>query len=566
MPRFSVVLGSDIHEISLYEAEDRNSYIFLPSCAEMEQLTIHLDAWMDISLGGITLYDGFSCGIFSLDTPYQLEINGKFLTTLRFYQSANVPAMYIETASGSMEYIHKDIDYKESATISLYTADGCLDYTTDSSTVKGRGNASWDNPKKPYALTLPPDANLLNMGGSSNWILLANAFDETNLNNKLVFHIANQVFPNWTPDCAYVDLYLNGKYNGLYLLAEKIEIQNNRLAIDADAGDFLCKVDLYTRWNTLRNPFVSASGRTVEITAPRDPSELARLEIETLVNQMEQTLLSGNDLISADNLDLDSWVRRYLIDEISGNIDSDFASSYFYYSNGVFYAGPVWDYDITFGNSNRNQFPKAFIANSLRKTVTMNSPYYHALYQNPSFYNRVCELYRTEFLPILQQLIDGQIEAQAAEIAAATEMNSLRWKTMFQELQVNGNVLPKTAESLLDYISERTRFLNDAWINQIPYSTIQFQIGQTAYYRSISMPTGTLLEIDKIDTVNQVWFHDTTGEPMGFLQLITENAVLTQNPPQNADAENTITTRDLVVAASILMLAGLFIVFLIIKV
>ena len=196
----------------------------------------------------------------------------------------------------------------------------------------------------------------------------------------------------------------------------------------------------------------------------------------------------------------------------------------------------------------------------------MNSPYYHALYQNPSFYNRVCELYRTEFLPILQQLIDGQIEAQAAEIAAATEMNSLRWKTMFQELQVNGNVLPKTAESLLDYISERTRFLNDAWINQIPYSTIQFQIGQTAYYRSISMPTGTLLEIDKIDTVNQVWFHDTTGEPMGVVQLITENAVLTQNPPQNADAENTITTRDLVVAASILMLAGLFIVFLIIKV
>ena len=75
---------------------------------------------------------------------------------------------------------------------------------------------------------------------------------------------------------------------------------------------------------------------------------------------MEEIIFSGEDLRNSTIIDLDSWIRRYLIDEISGNVDSDHASSYFYYTDGLFYAGPVWDYDLAFGNSDQVPDPVSF--------------------------------------------------------------------------------------------------------------------------------------------------------------------------------------------------------------
>jgi hypothetical protein len=81
----------------------------------------------------------------------------------------------------------------------------------------------------------------------------------------------------WTPECRYVDLYLNGEYSGLYLLVEKLEVADARLTLDSARGDFLCKFDLEFRRDTLRNPFLTNAGRTVELTYPEtlpqgDPS------------------------------------------------------------------------------------------------------------------------------------------------------------------------------------------------------------------------------------------------------------------------------------------------------
>ena len=161
--RFSISSNEGIGEISIYEAEDGNSYVFLPSYANMEDVRVALSSSHQISLGGINLSNGMTCETFMPETGYPLEINNSQKTILWFYQSANVATMYVDTVTGNMERIHEDKNYEENASVTLYTVDGKINYLSESNTLKGRGNATWDYDKRPYSLKLFSEADLLGM-------------------------------------------------------------------------------------------------------------------------------------------------------------------------------------------------------------------------------------------------------------------------------------------------------------------------------------------------------------------------------------------------------------------
>lgn len=520
--------STETEDISIFDAKNGNYYVFLPSYTNLEQVSVSLPGNLHYSVGDSDLYEGMDCSNFKLETPYDFAVNAQTVATLWFYQSANVATMYIDTASGSMDYIHKDKNHEEYASLLLYTPEGTLDFQDDFTTLKGRGNATWHYDKRPYSLKLSGDGNLLEMGSAANWILLANAYDETNLNNKLVLDLASRVGLQWTPESRWVDLYLNGEYSGLYLLTEKVEIHDNRLNIDTNSGDFLCKIDLNRRWDTLRNPFLSEAGRTIEISSPEIPAASEQIEIEQLVNQMEQTLLSETDLRNSSIIDLDSWVRRYLIDEIAGNIDSDLASSYFYYHDGVFFAGPVWDYDMVFGNSDRNRNAHSFIARNEKKSATILSPYYSALYANESFYNRMLDIYRAEFTPVLQSMIDNELVAQSDFIRNASKSNSVRWQSMFDTLQSWSQDTVHTNEGLREYLSQRIDFLNSVWLESKEYCTVQFEPSAGGMYWTISIPKAGYVETSHIDTVSTDWINTETGEIVDFSQPIMTDMILSK--------------------------------------
>lgn len=518
--------SSSSQTISVFDDENGNYYVFLPSYTEMAQVTVSFLQGQAFSLDNIPLSEGMACDHFSIETPYTISANGSKLGTLWFYCSKNIGSMYIETDSGSMNYIHSNKGNQENASVTLYAADGSVNYQSTTNTIQGRGNATWNREKRPYSLTLSADSSLLGMGSASNWVLLANAYDETNLNNKLIFDLAAQAGLPWSPDSRWVDLYLNGEYNGVYLLTEKVEVQENRLPLDTSSGSFLCKIDLNERFDSLRSPFLTNANRAVEIVTPLINIAQEAATIQQLVQQMEQALLSGNDLSNSPLIDLDSWVRRYLIDEISGNIDADLASSYFYYDQGKFYAGPVWDYDMALGNNSRNQNPQAFIAKNGQKADAFYSPYYEALYANPSFYSCMTQLYETQFKPLLEQLVYETIDQQAAKIQKASQMNSLRWRTMFDKLQDRNPGAVHTVEGIKDYLSQRIAFLDSAWLDGEAYCTIQFATAPTEKYQSISVKKGDLLETTDLDIHNTIWINTATGQAFDFTQPITQDVIL----------------------------------------
>lgn len=566
LPRFVIQSDdeSDAKEVSIFDNGKGSYYVFLPSYADLEQVSVSLSSGDRFSLDDVILENGMSCAGFAPETPYAFSINGQKKAILEFLQSENVAAVFIETDSESMEYIHSDQSYSENSAVHLYTPDGKIDYAGKNCTLKGRGNSSWGYDKKPYSLMLSADESLLDMAEAANWVLLANASDETNLNNKLILDLASRVGLAWTPECRWVDLYLNGEYNGLYLLTEKVEVSPNRLNIDADSGDFLCKIDLEERWTTLRNPFLTATGRTVEINHPRTLTDADTDRIKSLVGQLEQAILSGADLRSSQILDLDSLVRRYLIDEISGNIDADSASSYFTYADGVFFAGPVWDYDMALGNCTRNQEAHAFLARNPLTPQATAAPYYRALYANASFAERMKTIYRTEFVPVLQQMLGGEIDQLSAEIRKASQSNSIRWREMFDIVQSWYPFAVRTSDGIIDYLSRRVDFLSSAWIDHEDYCTVQFRPAHTSSSWNISVRKGTRLQTTYLDIVSTVWLDAATGERFDFSQPITKDTILLRQEQEAAPAPYSIGMGDYItfisIAALLIMLAGLIMI------
>ena len=520
---FEISGETGTREISAWKNGDGVYYVFLPSYCAAADVRIRVNTSAPVTLGGMPLQTGQTLEDFTLGWEYELRT---LLTNrkLCFLQSDNVSTLYIDTASGSMKAIHADKSNTESAGVTLLTADGTLDYSGTDCTIRGRGNSTWVYEKRPYLLNFPQTVDLLDMGAANKWVLLANATDESNLRNKLIYDAANRMDFLWSPNCEYVDLYLNGEYRGLYLLAERVEIGTSRLDIGSDPESFLCKLDLSERLASLENPFVTRLGRAVEITDPENIPTSQKSTIMERVQQMEDAIISGEDLDQV--LDLDSWVRRFLIDEITENLDGDRASSYFYYQDGKFHAGPIWDYDHIWGSRDRNLNPEALLAASRYKSETKTIPYYNALYENPVFYARMVELYESELLPLMRELADTEILRLGAEISAASGMNSIRWRHMFDYWK-----RPDTdAAGLVEFLRRRLDFLNGVWLEGQVYYNVQVEIGDDLNYLNFTVKPGELFTGLSTVTVagvsDPVWIDADTGLVFDGSQPITRDVRL----------------------------------------
>lgn len=537
-------------EISLWKNQDGSCCLFLPSGCTLSEAVIRLDTTATVTIDENQIRDGQSLADFETGKTYIMHA-GLTSCSFQILQSANVATLYLDTASGSMKAIHADKNNSESVTVTLVTAQGKLDYSGDTCTIRGRGNSTWVYEKRPYLLSFTQPADLLGMGAANKWVLLANATDESNLRNKLIYDLAGKAGMYWTPKCEYVDVYLNGEYAGLYLLAERVEMGESRLDIGADPESFLCKLDLSTRLATLENPIVTELGRAVEITDPENIPTARTDAIAAKVQQMEDAILGGQ---IGDILDLDSWAIRLLIDEISENLDGDRASSYFFYTGGKFYAGPIWDYDHIWGTRDTNLNPEALLATSRLKAPDKPTPYNNALYENPVFYARMVEIYETTILPLFQELADGGIEALAEEISAAGTMNSIRWRHMYDYW----NRPPMEAADLAAFLTRRLSFLNSVWLENEKYYAVQVEIGADYNYLNFVVRPGEpftrLSEIEVPGVSDPVWVDSATGEVFRADQPITRDTHL--NLVQSTSSVNPWKDFSMILCYAAALLAG----------
>ena len=97
--------------------------------------------------------------------------------------------------------------------------------------IRGRGNSTWDWPKKPYRLKLTDSTSLLGMPASKHWVLLANYADKTLIRNDIAFMFGKSLEMEYTPRTRHVELTFNGEYQGVYQLVEHLRIAKDRVNI-----------------------------------------------------------------------------------------------------------------------------------------------------------------------------------------------------------------------------------------------------------------------------------------------------------------------------------------------
>lgn len=470
---FSVKITSDSSQekISCVKVGDAY-YVFLPSYAAVEDAQICANRVYEVSVDGIVLSEGLSCGMFPENRALELNIrsgNVEECSTVTLVRSASVGTMFIDVSSGSMEYIHQKKGNAEAAAVRIYTPAGQLNYAGSAETVKGRGNATWDMEKKPYSVELLQEADLLGMGSAKKWVLLSNVYDSTHIRGKVAYDTAAAAGLAYSPQCNWVDLYLNGEYAGLYLLSERNEIHPQRVQLPTESS-FLVSQEYEFRLYDQGYPYIETDNR---VAFRIHHSAISQQELEDRWQSVENAIFAedGVDPLTGKNwqelIDLDSWAHRYLLDELFGNFDGGFLSQFYYCDTSDpearIYAGPIWDMDNCMG-ANRWVIsnPCSFLANRAHFSSREDVSLFYELYQKQPFYDRVVELFVSVYEPLFQELINGGLQHYAGQISQAAVSDQLRWC-----------VDPDQNEKdIADFLQKRMDFFRDLWINGTEYCRV----------------------------------------------------------------------------------------------
>lgn len=523
---FSVIVRSDQNETELFcNVLDGNYYIFLPSYTDSAEIAICADDIFGVTINGVRLSDEMNVRQFPLDTPLELtyrSFKGIQNYQITFLQSANVGTLFLNVPERDMEYVHEAKGNKASGTACMYDVNGQVLYKGDLREIAGRGNYTWSLDKKPYNITLGSDADLLGTGAADNWILLANAADSSHLRNKVAYTFASELGLAYSPACDWVDLYINGTYVGLYLLSERNEIHPQRIAIE-NKNSFLVSTELEKR---LTDPnisyFPSRSGNVFRIRHNTLPDG----EMTQVLQCVENAILAedGVDPLTKKHytelIDMDSWVRKYLVEEILGNYDGGSLSQYFYFqkSDGKVYAGPIWDMDNSMGISEWAASANAVLAGRSHFWSQEDQPLFHALMQKSAFYETVLKLYQKDMLPLLERYCAQEIPAYAKRIAQAVQLDQLYWQWEPSETG---------AEYIINYLQTRTDFWNKRWFSTESYYTVE---GYFPGWIMVSLDVKEGEPLSSIPYYGPFWYLSDAEEPYDLTLPVYQDLFLTYEP------------------------------------
>jgi len=247
-----------------------------------------------------------------------------------------------------------------------------------------RGSTSnWFSDKKPYAVEIRDDAGedlafpLLGMPAESDWAFLAPFNDKSLIREAFMYGIAGDVMP-WASRSRFVELVLNGDYQGIYLVTERIKRGKDRVDIaklgpeeisgDDLTGGYILKMDKTSGspsegWVSSYPPAPGAWQTTFwQVDYPKigNLQTEQKTYIEQWITDFENTMASPDfadpELGYPKYIDPQSFLDFTLLNELAKNVDAYRLSTYFHKDKDSkdprLHAGPIWDFNIALGNAN----------------------------------------------------------------------------------------------------------------------------------------------------------------------------------------------------------------------
>jgi len=529
---------------------DKKEYLFLPSfCNGAEDAAL---LRISVSGGRVAAWDGeridARAGMALEAGEHVLQAGETELAVVVMY-SSRVPALFVTTASGSLSYVEAEKGNGEAGLYEMIAPDGTVTASGKIQKLKSRGNSTFLEDKKPYQMTLTDGADLLGTGIQDKYILLANRQDQSLLRDRIMYDMAADMGLAYSPASAFLDLYVNGEYRGSYQLSEKVETGHGRIDIDTESGEretgFLVALEygFEDRLSESEHYFTTKNGQNVVVKRPSNPTSEQMDYIAGTFQEIENQIRDG--ILDESRMDLTSFARKYLIEEIGKNLDAMYTSQYFYQDTGTpggdaqagdteggvkLYAGPVWDYDKTLGNpliENTRpvnfQEPRGIYAASRQKDAS----WWYDLYRIPAFREKVAEEYKETAVPAIERMLTERIDGYRAEIWDSAYMDYIRWDT-FEDFKYGEE--PEFAaeyeeeiERIKEFLKLRMEFLNDIWLEGRKYEHITCDPGEGVMYvteldaiegRPVNEPRDPKLEGYRFDH----WVRSDTGEVYDFTE------------------------------------------------
>lgn len=377
--RHPQIYGISVAGIDAVKTDNDTFYVKLPYGTNTNSIQAEFSTNSAISVGDVSDPE-----TLDLSNPLKLTatLNGvsREYTLIVYY--SNLPVIYVNTPS---PIVSKD-DWVKKCSMQIVNA-GDDNAIYEKVQIKGRGNSTWGQPKKPYAIKLDQGAEVLGMPSHKRWCLLADYFDPSLVRNNLAYWIGREISTlDWSPRTQEVELVINGKFNGTYLLCEQIKIDENRVNVGDDG--FIMEIDARASSDT--DPYFSVSNIAQPVAVKDYDEEDGSIDyIKDFINRADALLFSANYLDPETGwksmIDMDSFVEWYLIKEITKDNDAIFWSScYMNLKRGEkLKMGPLWDFDISMGNyfeeggtPNANN-PEGFYIQNVR--------WYQRMFTDPDF-------------------------------------------------------------------------------------------------------------------------------------------------------------------------------------
>jgi hypothetical protein len=428
--------------------------------------------------------DGYDAGA---QGNYQLNISAS--VGLSAPDSTNIPLIIINTNSQEIVDEPKiNVDFKI-----INNGPGNMNHPTDPANeyngvagIEIRGSYSATLPQKPYGLEtrdiLGENNNipLFNMPSENDWILLANYNDKTFLRNILAFDLFTKM-GHYAPRTQLCEVVINDIYNGVYVFTEKIKRDKGRVDIskldfddnlgDSLTGGYIFKVDYWNGANSWDANYDNPNYPGNQVKYVYDyPDEIdittqQQTYLQNRVGAFEDALW-GNDFSDPiigyrEYINTRSFIDYFIVNELARNVDGFKKSRRFHKNkdnkNTLIYAGPVWDFDWAYKDTDGSMLNGSGWRHSFSGGTDVTPPgWYIRLIQDPVFANELaCRYFNLRTTILDTNVLFSYIDSMALVMEGAQDRHFTRWPI----LGVNVGT-PEIGTQPTSYAGEITKFKN----------------------------------------------------------------------------------------------------------
>ncbi len=294
------------------------------------------------------------------------------------------------------------------------------------SKIKVRGNSTALADKKGYNFKLSEKQDLYGFGKAKKWALLANAYDKTLMRNKLALDLEREMGIEYASQSTVAEVWVNGRFLGSFQLCESVEVGNDRVDIDVSKGDALLEVESQRTESGVKYITAAESGIRFAVNDPEDISDDVKISLNAKLNAADSAILSGDINEIKKVIDVDSFAKFYVFSEFVKQVDFSYSSTRFYFKDGILYAGPGWDFDLSSGNvgdgyAEYSEYNNG--GNGSSGLWTAKFPWYEKLLECKEFRNLVKDVYK-KFRPTLENVYKNNEKGQSRINSLLSEYKS----------------------------------------------------------------------------------------------------------------------------------------------